>query len=331
MTTATAEETKSNQPIWITRRPQILDDVKGQDHIVKSLKSNIASKSRSHVFIFVGPSGVGKTTVAEAAARMIGADKGHINTVNGGKQGKVDDMRAFTSSMEYFPQSGESKVLIVDECQNLTKEAWEALLISCERTPDHAYWFFCTTEKLKIPPTMETRSTMYTFNSINEDVIIEELMEIVADEEYTLSMEVLDLVAQAASGSMRRALNYLAKVNYCQSIEEATKLLNTADEEEDGNKNPYFAFTELLLQPCSDWNKYAAVLRRISKFDQKKCIRSSSLGFISKVAPTWSAEQVMALGPSIEALVEAPYSATIADMTYLAIKVIAANQDTVPF
>lgn len=186
-------------------RPKALTEVLGQGHITKSL-SKVIEERRHSTFLLEGPSGTGKTTVARICASLVGCTGFDLHELDAASNSGVDDMRALADRQNSFPMNGGSRVFIVDECQRLSKNAWDALLKGIESPPPNNYWFFCTTEVSKVPRTVRTRSTEYKFKPVPAP-IIRELLEQVRDEEcFAVGDEHLDRIAGSVSGSPREAL-----------------------------------------------------------------------------------------------------------------------------
>jgi DNA polymerase-3 subunit gamma/tau len=139
-------------------RPETWEEVVGQDAVVKSMKVVVTKKS-SKCFLLSGPSGCGKTTLARIAARSLGIKGGGaLREIDAASKTGVDDMRQVCVDLGYKVLGGGSRGLIVDECHQLSKAAWNSLLKITEEPPPDTYWFFCTTEPSKVPVTIKRRS-----------------------------------------------------------------------------------------------------------------------------------------------------------------------------
>src|SRR5262249_43189639 len=163
-------------------RPTELDDVIGQGPIVRSLKE-VLKTDRSHTFLFVGPAGTGKTTLARICATMVGCKRQDINEIDAATNTGIDDMRRVQNAAIYRPiGQSTARAVIIDECHRISSQAWDSLLKVTEEPPQHLYWFFCTTNPAKVPNTLKTRSMIYTLKPV-ADSDITDLLEAVLEAE----------------------------------------------------------------------------------------------------------------------------------------------------
>lgn len=211
-------------------RPDNFDDVKGQDHIVATLRNQIEADRIGHAYLFCGTRGTGKTTVAKIFARAVNCE----HPVNGSPCGEcqmckaiaagvsmnvieidaasnngVDNIREIVDEVTYSPTEGRFKVYIIDEVHMLSIGAFNALLKTLEEPPSYVIFILATTEAHKIPITILSRCQRYDFRRISLDTISMRLRDLMDKEQVSVEEKALRYVAKAADGSMRDALSLL--------------------------------------------------------------------------------------------------------------------------
>jgi len=218
---------QDSRPLHLRLRPATLDDVVGQKAVVSSLRKVLSQKQLSHAFLFTGPSGTGKTTLARIVATKLGVPLRSILEVDAATNSGIDKMRELTDSVRYKALMHESdrKFVIVDESHALSKSAWQSLLKSIEEPPEHVFWAFATTEADKIPDTIRTRCLCYNLKPISSEDIDEHLTRINVQEKLGVTDEGIGLIARNAAGSMRRALVYLEQARGVKEKREILELL----------------------------------------------------------------------------------------------------------
>lgn len=201
-------------------RPQNFEDIVSQDHVSSTLMNAIKQNRLSHAYMFCGPRGVGKTTMARVLARTINeidnsVDGESLNqTLNvvemdAASNNKVDDVHHLRETVRIPPQNGRYKVFIVDEVHMLSKAAFNALLKTLEEPPEHAIFIFATTEPHKILPTILSRVQRFDFKRIAVDEIVRRLKKISEDENISIDDESLHVIAKKADGALRDALGLM--------------------------------------------------------------------------------------------------------------------------
>ena len=211
-------------------RPATFEDVKGQDHIVTTLKNQIKSGRTSHAYLFCGTRGTGKTTIAKIFAKAVNCE----NPVDGSPCGEcsvckaiaagasmnvieidaasnngVDNIREIVDEVSYSPAEGKYKVYIIDEVHMLSIGAFNALLKTLEEPPSYVIFILATTEVHKIPITILSRCQRYDFKRITIDTISERIKELTQIEQVTIEDKAIRYIAKTADGSMRDALSLL--------------------------------------------------------------------------------------------------------------------------
>lgn len=206
-------------------RPTTLDEVVGQGHIKDGLAAVLA-EAKQQAFLFEGPSGTGKTTLARLCASQLGCTD--IIEVDAASNTGVDDMRKVAEGQNYRSLDGGNKAFIVDECHRLSKQAWESLLKAIEEPPAGVFWFFCTTEGNKVMTTIRTRCVTYTLKEVAYRALLGLLDRVAKAEGLDVSEDVLDVAASEAGGSPRQALVNLTTVKHARTASEAQAALNRA-------------------------------------------------------------------------------------------------------
>lgn len=208
-------------------RPIEFEDVIGQSAVVKSVE-HLVAKGTSQCFLFAGPSGVGKTTLARIIAGKVGTKKPDVLEFDASTNTGIDDVRNLQQMLQFPPFSGGKRTIIVDEAQGLSKQAWNALLKVTEEPPAWAYFFLCTTDPGKIPKTIKTRFSEFALKLISERDLLTLVKFVAKEEGMRLNVDVLGLIVDEAQGSARQALNNLAKVGHMDDRKEAASALASA-------------------------------------------------------------------------------------------------------
>jgi DNA polymerase III gamma/tau subunit len=212
-------------------RPQSFGDVVGQKEVVDSLVRTL-KKGSSRSFIFHGPSGVGKTTLARISAHAVGCHDKDILEIDAATHTGVDDMRQVQEVLRYRPfGDSEHRAIIIDEAHAISKQAWNSLLKSVEEPPEFITWFFCTTEVGKIPATIKTRCTSFTLKECSDAALHALFTRVCLGEKLMKFPEdIRDVIIKEALGSPRQMLVNLTMCREAKTKKEAAAILQTAHE-----------------------------------------------------------------------------------------------------
>jgi DNA polymerase-3 subunit gamma/tau len=246
-------------------RPMVFEDVVGQTHVSTTLKNAIGTNRLSHAYIFSGPRGVGKTTMARILAKAINClhpkdvnpdnecdlckeiTEGrslNVFEIDGASNRGIDEIRNLRDAVRYGPAKGKYKVYIIDEVHMLTKEAFNALLKTLEEPPPHILFIFATTEVHKVPATILSRCQRFDFRRNTIEEIVSRLTYIAKEEKIKVTEGAALLIAKKADGSMRDAQSIFDQiVAFCgDSIDEKQimEVLNIVDQE------LYFRTTDII-------------------------------------------------------------------------------------
>lgn len=237
-------------------RPTTFSDVVGQEHIERTLKNAIEQNKVSHAYLFCGPRGTGKTTMARILAKALMCEKAptidpdgtcpeceaiaqgthpDVYELDAASRTGVDNVREeIISRVNYAPTRGAWKIYIIDEAHMLTVPAFNALLKTLEEPPAHVMFILCTTDPQQVPGTIQSRCQRFDFHRISNEAIVSRLGAICVEEGVDFEGEALDLIAYRAEGGMRNALTALEQLiafgNGHVTLEGAQNLLGSLDE-----------------------------------------------------------------------------------------------------
>lgn len=193
-------------------RPHSFTEVRGQEQVTGTLEKAIQNGKIAHAYLFAGSRGTGKTSVARILAKALGVSDKDLYEIDAASNTGVDNIRELREGVQTSPFDSKYKFYIIDEAHMLSKAAWNALLKTLEEPPAHAIFVLATTERDKVPDTIQSRCEVYTFKQPTREVLAEAVRDVAKKEGYSLEPSAAELVALLAEGSFRDALSILQKV-----------------------------------------------------------------------------------------------------------------------
>jgi DNA polymerase-3 subunit gamma/tau len=289
-------------------RPEKFDDVLGQAATVKSLK-RVVKDARSHAFLFTGPSGTGKTTLARIlAAEFGGVTRTAVNLeeVDGASKSGADDARDLVTRSLYRAIGGSpTKFIIIDEAHRLSAAAWTVMLKPVEEPPAHVYYAFCTTEVDKIPKAILTRCLRYDLKPVKEELIAGLLINVADAEQFEVSDEILEAIAENSNGSPRQALIYLEECLSCKGLDDARSIMRASGQ----SKEVIDLARWLVAGKAQSWAEAAKLLKAMKGTEAEGCRIVLSNYFAAVLLNTSKDAQAVRLLRLIEAFRTPYYSA----------------------
>jgi DNA polymerase-3 subunit gamma/tau len=229
-------------------RPQTFDDVVAQEHVTRTLRNALGNNRIASGYLFCGPRGTGKTTVARILAKAVNCQNGPTPTpcgecpacteitsgssldvleVDAASNTGVDDIRTLRENVRYLPTRGKKRIYIIDEVHRLSGSAFDALLKTLEEPPAHVMFIFATTEPLKVPETILSRTQRYDFRRVSATDLALHLGKIAQKEKLSIDDDALALIARKADGGVRDALSLLDQIAaFCGDKVSAQDVVN---------------------------------------------------------------------------------------------------------
>lgn len=273
--------------LYRKHRPADFTEIEGQEHIMRVLQNAVKTSTFSHAYIFCGPRGIGKTSVARIMAKAVNCLKPKdgnpcnkcsvcvsinkqtaldIIEIDAASNRGIDEIRDLREKVKFTPSELKYKVFIIDEVHMLTKEAFNALLKTLEEPPEHALFVLATTEIHKIPATVISRCQRFDFKRISEPELVNRIDSIAKEEGIKINKEAISVIARASEGGLRDAISFLDQIsmnagNKVITEKEVGELLGMVDtgkieklikQLEEGQKKEALRFLEDLLEAGAD-------------------------------------------------------------------------------
>lgn len=268
---------KKDRELYLRYRPKKLEEVLGQDNQVYALKKLAKKGKLPHVILLSGSSGCGKTTIARILARMVGCLKSDLTELNSSNFRGIDMVRDISSRVGMNGIHGDNRGWIIDECHQLTGAAQEAFLKTLEDTPDHVYFFLCTTEPEKLKTALRNRCTKVGIKSLSSDALESLIKSIVKQEKEKLDEEVLDRIVSVVNGSARDALVLLHQIIHIKSKSKQLEIIESSDVQGQSK-----TLAQLLVKQGVTWKEIQKCLKETTEEPEK--IRRGILGYANAIA-----------------------------------------------
>jgi len=226
---STMTKGKRHSTLYREYRPQSFAEARrGQEAVVDVLEKAVKNGKIAHAYLFTGGRGTGKTSIARILAKNLGVSDKDLHEIDAASNRSIDDIRSLREGVYAMPFESPYKFYIIDEAHMLTREAWNAFLKTLEEPPRHCIFVLATTERDKVPETIQSRCEVYAFKPPSRETIAHIVSDVAKKEGYALEKSAAELVALLAEGSFRDALSILQKV---LSVSEDKKI-EVADVEE---------------------------------------------------------------------------------------------------
>ena len=257
-------------------RPSEFDDVVGNDIAIKTIRKEL--DNGTHVFLFTGPAGCGKTTLARIIAKEVGASELSITEINSADNRGIDTARDILEKMRYNPADGSAMVWILDEVHMVTVQGQNALLKALEEVPETVYFILCTTDPQKLIEPLKSRCSIVAVKPLSNNDMTFLLKRTARSEGVKLSSEVYERICELANGGSRKALKLLAKVINLDDDDERMDALKDGDPEE----NPQ---TIELCRALVGKSSKGDVLRIVKDLDLSDVerVRQAVMGYMNSV------------------------------------------------
>lgn len=250
---------EQNNPLITKWRPAKFAEVVGNEIAIQKLQDAVTSNSYPRTYLFAGPSGLGKTTLAHIIASMMNA---HVVEIDAASNSGVDDMRKVVESSK-FKHIGHqpNKMYIIDECHNLSSKGWEPLLALTEKPPDGVFIALATTKNSNIPETIRTRCYQVALKPLKTREMEDYVTQIAELEGWTITDSTFQAIVQASTGQPRKALSILWAGHSVTDREQLAEIIMGVE----SDNSPIIAICSLLLQGGTSWERIVKELNRIDE------------------------------------------------------------------
>lgn len=259
-------------------RPKSFEKMLGNRAELESLETALDKEDKPHVYLFVGPAGCGKTTAARISAQMVGAHEMSTFEINSSNNRGIDTARSVIDRMEYAPIDGDAIVFIMDELHQTVGTFQNAMLKPLEDTPNHVYFFLCTTDPQKLIPALKSRCSIFQFPALEIKFILKILKKVSRAENIDINDDLLEEIADHSEGSPRRALVLLEKVIGLEDKDKMKRIIvNEMDEE---GLRDVMGLCRALMS--GNWKEITEWIKALKELDPEK-VRRAVLGYMNAV------------------------------------------------
>lgn len=264
--------------LYLKHRPTDLESVKGNEAIIATLEGFLSKpKKCPHVFLLLGPTGCGKTTIARIIANRLGCTGSDYREYNASDDTGIDGVRQIIKICNYKPIEGPCTVWVIDECQMLSVQAQDAFLKKLEDTPKHIYFILCTTNPNKLKDTIKGRCSILQVKPLTDNQMKGLLRSIVRAEEETLSVEIYAQIIQDSQGHPRNAIQILEQVLTVDEDQRLEVAKQTAV-----LQSQTIELCRILLKKGASWKEIYLILAGL-KDQEAEGIRRMIIGYCSAI------------------------------------------------
>jgi len=242
-----------------TFRPRKLSNIIGQDAAVKSISEMLEANRFPQVSLLIGPSGVGKTTMARIVAQSLGCQGRNFKEINAASSRGIDTIRAIQKTLDHKPWGGTCKIYYLDEVASLTRDAQQSLLKTTEEPPSHVFFILATTDPHKLLATLRSRCTEIKLQTLTQHSVLKILERVSSKLDKPIQQEVLQKLSEIANGSARIALKELERVSGLPDSEQLAAI------EEPETMRVSMDVARALVWQRFKWAKVSEILRSLSE------------------------------------------------------------------